>query len=139
MPIIIVCYRCPSLSCKLSMFFDSYTITITKYNLSIPLVCILNINYENNFFKLTIARHFNKGALQCMYSYWHLNLNKQMFFLLLYFRPSFNLIVLQCCCCCLPCNNCSNWAWVVEEHLANGNRLRSTHCRELNYVKLCRP
>ena len=37
------------------------------------------------------------------------------------------------CCCCLPCNHCSNWTWVVEEILAFGARLRSTHCREFNY------
>ena len=43
------------------------------------------------------------------------------------------------CCCCLPCNHCSNWTWVVEEILAFGTRLRSTHCREFNYLKLCRP
>ena len=41
-------------------------------------------------------------------------------------------------CCCLPCNHCSNWTW-VEEILAFGTRLRSTHCREFNYLKLCRP
>ena len=41
--------------------------------------------------------------------------------------------------CCLPCNHCSNWTWVVEEILAFGNRLRSTYCREFNYLKLCRP
>ena len=40
------------------------------------------------------------------------------------------------CCCCLPCNHCSNWTWVVEEILAFGTRLRSTHCREFNYLKL---
>ena len=33
----------------------------------------------------------------------------------------------------------SSWTWVVEEMLAFGNRLRSTHCREFNYLKLCRP
>ena len=43
------------------------------------------------------------------------------------------------CCCGLPCNHCSNWTWVVEEILAFGTRLRSTHCREFNYLKLCRP
>ena len=43
------------------------------------------------------------------------------------------------CCCCLPCKHCSNWTWVVEEILAYGNRLRSTHCREFHYLKLCRP
>ena len=43
------------------------------------------------------------------------------------------------CCCCLPCNHCSNWTWVVLEILAFGTRLRSTHCREFNYLKLCRP
>ena len=43
------------------------------------------------------------------------------------------------CCCCLPCNHCSNRTWVVEEILAFGTRLRSTHCREFNYLKLCRP
>ena len=45
------------------------------------------------------------------------------------------------CCCCLPCNHCSNWTWVVEEILAFffGTRLRSTHCREFNYLKLCKP
>ena len=43
------------------------------------------------------------------------------------------------CCCCLPCNHCSNWTWVVEEILAFGTRLRSTHCREFNFLKLCRP
>ena len=41
--------------------------------------------------------------------------------------------------CCLPCNHCSNWIWVVKEILAYGNRLRSTHCREFRYMKLCRP
>ena len=35
--------------------------------------------------------------------------------------------------------HCSNWIWVVEEILAFGNGLRSTHCREFNYLKLCRP
>ena len=46
----------------------------------------------------------------------------------------------QECCCCLPCNHCRrSWTWVVEEILAFGNRLRSTHCREFNYLKLCRP
>ena len=44
-----------------------------------------------------------------------------------------------CCCCCLLCNHCSNRTWVVEEILAFGNRLRSTHCREFHYLKLCRP
>ena len=39
----------------------------------------------------------------------------------------------------LTCNHCSNWTWVVEEILAFGTRLRSTHCREFNYLKLCRP
>ena len=29
--------------------------------------------------------------------------------------------------------------WVVEEILAYDNRLRSTHCREFHYMKLCRP
>ena len=29
--------------------------------------------------------------------------------------------------------------WVVEEILGFGTRLRSTHCREFNYLKLCRP
>ena len=33
------------------------------------------------------------------------------------------------CYRCLPCNHCSNRAWVVKEILAFGNRLRSTHCR----------
>ena len=42
------------------------------------------------------------------------------------------------CCCCLPCNHCSNWTWVVEEISAFGNMLRSTHCMEFNYLKLCR-
>ena len=46
---------------------------------------------------------------------------------------------LSICCCCLPCNHCSNWTWVVEEILAFGTRLLSTHCREFNYLKLCRP
>ena len=36
------------------------------------------------------------------------------------------------CCYCLPCNHCSNWTWAVEQILAYGNRLRSTHCRESN-------
>ena len=40
------------------------------------------------------------------------------------------------CCCCLPCNHCT---WVVEEILDFGTRLRSTHGREFNYLKLCRP
>ena len=35
--------------------------------------------------------------------------------------------------------HCSNRTWVVEEIFAFGNRLRSTNCRELNYLKLCRP
>ena len=26
------------------------------------------------------------------------------------------------CYCCLPCYNCSNWTWVVEEILAYGDR-----------------
>jgi len=43
------------------------------------------------------------------------------------------------CCCCLPYNHCSNWTWVVKEILAFGIRLRSTHCRDFNYLKLCRP
>ena len=43
------------------------------------------------------------------------------------------------CCCRLLCNHCSNWTWVVKEILAFGTRLRSTHCWELNYLKLCRP
>ena len=43
------------------------------------------------------------------------------------------------CCCCLLCDHCSNWTWVAEEILAFGNRLRSTHCRQFNYLKLCRP
>ena len=46
---------------------------------------------------------------------------------------------MTCCCCSLPCNNCSKWTWVVEEILAFGTRLRSTHCWEFNYLKLCRP
>ena len=41
------------------------------------------------------------------------------------------------CCCCLPCNHCSNWTWGVLEFLAFGTRLRSTHCREFKYLKLC--
>ena len=44
-----------------------------------------------------------------------------------------------CCCCCLPCNHCSNWTWFVKEILAFGTRLRSTHCKEFNYLKLSRP
>ena len=32
---------------------------------------------------------------------------------------------------------CSNWTWDVEEIFAYGNRLLSTHCRELLYLKLC--
>ena len=39
------------------------------------------------------------------------------------------------CCCCLPCNHCSNWTWVVEETLANVNRLRSTHCRGVPLIE----
>ena len=39
---------------------------------------------------------------------------------------------IQMCCCCSPCNLCSNWTRVVEEILAFGTRLRSTHCREFN-------
>ena len=45
------------------------------------------------------------------------------------------LTYIHTCCCCLPCNHCSNWTWVVEEILAFGTRLRSTHCREFNYLK----
>ena len=41
------------------------------------------------------------------------------------------------CWSCLPCNPSSNWTRV--EILAYGNRLRSTHCREFHYLKLCRP
>ena len=37
-------------------------------------------------------------------------------------------------CWCLPCNHCSNWTWVVEEILAFGTRLRSTHCREIEWM-----
>ena len=48
-------------------------------------------------------------------------------------------ICLKKCCRCLPCDHCSNWTWVVEEILAYGDRLRSTHCREFHYMKLCRP
>ena len=44
-----------------------------------------------------------------------------------------------CCCCCLTFNRSSNYAWVVEELLAYGNRLHSMHCREFHYLKLCRP
>ena len=43
------------------------------------------------------------------------------------------------CCCCLPCNHCSNWTQVVKEILTFGTRLRSTHCKKLNYLKLCGP
>ena len=35
-------------------------------------------------------------------------------------------------CCCLPFNHCSNSTLVVEEILANGDRPRSTHCREFH-------
>ena len=42
-------------------------------------------------------------------------------------------------CCCLPCNHYSNSTWLVEKMLADGNRLRYTHCREYPYMKLCRP
>ena len=52
---------------------------------------------------------------------------------------SLNITVLIVCRCCLPCNHCSNWTWVVKEILAFGTRLRSTHCKEFNYLKLCRP
>ena len=52
---------------------------------------------------------------------------------------SFQKKYLDGCCCCLPCNHFSNWTWVVGEILAYGNRLRSTHCREFPYLKLCRP
>ena len=34
-------------------------------------------------------------------------------------------------CCCLPCNHRTKSIWVLEEMLTFGNRLRSTHCREL--------
>ena len=37
------------------------------------------------------------------------------------------------------CNHCGNWAWVDEEILAFGNMLRSTHGRELLFLKLFRP
>ena len=49
------------------------------------------------------------------------------------------LCINRICCCCLLCNHCSNWTWVVEEIFAFGTRLRSTHFREFNYLKLCRP
>ena len=39
----------------------------------------------------------------------------------------------------LPFNRRSNWAWVMEDILVYGNRLRSTHCREFHYMNLCRP
>ena len=42
------------------------------------------------------------------------------------------------CCCLRRLSFCSNWTWVVEEILAYGNRLRSMHCREFPYFKLCR-
>ena len=58
------------------------------------------------------------------------------FLVLWLFRCNF---FLNSCCCCLPCNNCSNYTWVVEEILAFSNRLRSTHCREILYMKLCMP
>ena len=38
------------------------------------------------------------------------------------------------CYCCLPYNHCSNRTWVVEESLSNGNRVRSTHCREFSLL-----
>ena len=56
----------------------------------------------------------------------------------LYFKRYQYLLSSPFCCCCLPCNHCSNWTWVVEEMFAYGYRLRSTHCREFHYLKLCR-
>ena len=51
--------------------------------------------------------------------------------------PLYDWIRTVWCCSCLPCDHCSNCPWVVEEVLAK--RLRSTHCREFPYLKLCRP
>ena len=39
------------------------------------------------------------------------------------------------CCCCSPCTHCIKWTWFVEEILADGNRLRSTHFRKFPYFK----
>ena len=43
------------------------------------------------------------------------------------------------CCCCLPSNHCINSTWVVEEILAFGNRLRSTHRRDFNFWNFADP
>ena len=43
------------------------------------------------------------------------------------------------CCCSLPFDHHSKLTWVGEIMLTYGNRLRSTHCREFPYLKLCRP
>ena len=43
---------------------------------------------------------------------------------LLYIKISSAVVVYHC-------NHCSNWTLVVVEILVYGNRLRSTHCREL--------
>ena len=40
---------------------------------------------------------------------------------------------------CLPCNHCSSWTWIVEEMLADGSRLRSTHFKKFPYFKICSP
>ena len=50
----------------------------------------------------------------------------------------FSYLIPYLLCCCLPCNHCSNWTWVVEEILPFGTRMRCTHCRVFNYLKLCR-
>ena len=54
--------------------------------------------------------------------------------------PNSKVVVINVICYyCLPCNHCSNWTWVVKEILAFSTRLRSTHCRKFNYLKLGRP
>ena len=43
------------------------------------------------------------------------------------------------CCCCLPCTIEAIGHGLLKKFWPFGTRLRSTHCREFNYLKLCRP
>ena len=70
---------------------------------------------------------------------WNLNLIDSLFMFMLKATWGITWCLVQKWCCCLPCNHCINWTWVVEEILAFGTRLRSTHCKEFNYLKPCRP
>ena len=48
-------------------------------------------------------------------------------------------LMVYCCCCCLPCTIVAIGHGMLKKFWPFGTRLRSTHFREFNYLKLCRP